>query len=68
VVSSTICIGAVFFSRNRYELELKLAAFEEKLGFFFFVFWWGERRKFVKVLRLESYESDPLQCQLAEFT
>jgi hypothetical protein len=49
-------------------LEQKLAAFEEKLGFFFFVFWWGERRKFVKVLRLESYESDPLQCQLAEFT
>jgi len=35
-------------------LEQKLAAFEEKLGLFFFVFWWEERRKFVKVLRLES--------------
>lgn len=34
--------GRVFFWENRYELEQKLAAFEEKLGFFFFVFWRGE--------------------------
>jgi hypothetical protein len=48
-------LGQYFFQENRYELGQKLAAFEEKLGlFFFFVFWWGERRKFVKVLRLES--------------
>jgi len=35
-------LGQYFFQENRYELEQKLAAFEEKLGFFFFVFWWGE--------------------------